>query len=271
LIGVLFLYARFVIEINVTKMKSPLVSVIMPVYNAEPYLEESIRSILNQTHTHLEFLIFNDGSTDKSLAIINEFESADNRIKVFNSEENKGYLVHLNEGLKVAKGEFIARMDSDDISITTRFEKQVAMLSRAEIDIVGSNVIFFRYRKSVHGKKSRQALCHPEAVIQMIFSSPVFHPTVMFKRVLVDNADYYYNEKFYPAEDYELWSRLLLKYSFTNIREPLVYYRKSSGQISNQRETVQRNHAFDARCSYISNLCHIELKKEEKTIFKDIF
>jgi glycosyltransferase involved in cell wall biosynthesis len=243
----------------------------MPVYNAEPYLAESIRSILDQTHTNLEFLIFNDGSTDKSLAIINKYASVDNRIKVFNSEENKGYLVHLNEGLKIAKGEFIARMDNDDISVATRFEKQIAILSHSETDIVGSNVIFFRNKKSIYGKKSKQALFHQEAVIQMIFSSPVFHPTVMFKRILVDNGDYYYNDKFYPAEDYELWSRLLLRYSFRNIREPLVYYRKSPGQLSNQRKTVQQNLAFEARYNYVSKLCRMEFTKEEKSIFKDLF
>ncbi len=252
-------------------MNNPLISVIMPVYNAERYLAESMDSILGQTYGNFEFLVFNDGSKDRSLAILNEYASADNRIKVFDSKENKGYLVHLNEGLKTAKGEFIARMDSDDVSVTTRFEKQIAMLSHSKTDIVGSNVIFFSTKKNIHGKKSNQPLLHKEAVIQMIFSSPVFHPTVMFKRVIVDNGDYYYSDKFYPAEDYELWSRLLLKYKFRNTKEPLVYYRQSEGQISNVKKITQRDHAFEARCDYISNFCHVEFTSAEKAVFKDLF
>lgn len=251
-------------------MATPLISVIMPVYNAAQYLAESMESILAQTYDNFEFLVFNDGSKDNSLSIIQQYASRDPRIKVFDSKENKGYLVHLNEGLRVAQGEYIARMDSDDISVTTRFEKQVALLSSENADIVGSNVIFFSKDKE-SGKKSKQALYHREALIQMIFSCPVYHPTVMFRKTIVANGDYYYDQHYYPAEDYELWSRLLPKYSFRNIEEPLVFYRESEGQISQQRKTVQRDHAFDARCNYVERLCSITLTSEEKQVFKSLF
>ncbi|HIP11775.1 MAG TPA: glycosyltransferase family 2 protein, partial [Arcobacter sp.] len=105
-------------------MKNPMVSVLLSVYNGEKYLDEAIESILNQTYQDFEFIIINDGSTDKSLEIIEKYKKEDNRIVVI-SRENKGLIYSLNEGISQAKGKYIARMDADDISLATRFEEQV--------------------------------------------------------------------------------------------------------------------------------------------------
>lgn len=252
-------------------MNNPSISVLMPVYNAGQYLDESISSILKQSYTNFEFLIFNDGSTDNSVAVIEKYLAADSRIKLFDSRENKGYLVHLNEGLRIAKGEFIARMDSDDISMPSRFEKQIKRLTTESADIIGSNVILWNGNKKYAGKKSRQALTHTELETQMFFGIPVYHPAVLFKREMVDNGDYYYDGEFYPAEDYELWSRLLRRYRFANIKEPLLCYRVSSWQISNQKKTVQQNNAFRAKCNYIVSITGSALSPGEESVLNTFF
>ena len=104
-----------------------LVSVILPVYNAQKYLEEAIESIINQTYTNFEFIIIDDGSGDNSLNIINKYQKQDSRILVI-TRENKGLVYTLNEGINQAKGKYIARMDADDISLSNRFEKQIELL-----------------------------------------------------------------------------------------------------------------------------------------------
>lgn len=116
------------------------VSVVMPVYNSEKYLKESIESILNQSYSDLEFIIINDGSTDNSFKIIKEYAKLDKRINVI-SRENKGIVYSLNEAIRLAKGEYIARMDADDISAPKRIEKQISFLkSHRDIDILGTQV-----------------------------------------------------------------------------------------------------------------------------------
>ena len=108
-------------------MNTPMISVVMPVYNAEKYLDEAIKSILVQTCKDFEFIIINDGSNDKSLEIIEKYNIQDERIVLIN-RENRGLIASLNEGIEKTKGRYIARMDADDISLPDRFEKQIEFL-----------------------------------------------------------------------------------------------------------------------------------------------
>src|SRR5213082_3006291 len=120
---------------------SPVVSVLMPVYNAQRYLPAAVESILGQTFRDFEFIIIDDGSTDRSGEILRKFAAEDPRIKLI-SRPNTGYVVALNEALSCASGEFVARMDADDISLPTRFERQVAYLrEHTDCVLVGTNVI----------------------------------------------------------------------------------------------------------------------------------
>src|SRR5688500_4585887 len=117
----------------------PLVSVILPAYNAEPFLEESIKSILAQTHSNLEVIIINDGSTDGTFATMQRMAAADPRVKVVDNGKNLGLIATLNKGLDLATGDFIARQDGDDISHPQRFEKQLQFFqSHEEVGLVGS-------------------------------------------------------------------------------------------------------------------------------------
>lgn len=129
---------------KVVKSKCPQISVIMSVYNGEKYLREAIDSILNQTFTHFEFIIVNDGSTDKSLNIIKSYNGS--RI-ILVQQENKGLAAALNEGIKIAKGKYIAMMDADDISLPTRLEKQIQFMeAHPEYVAIGSwanKIIFY--------------------------------------------------------------------------------------------------------------------------------
>ena len=122
----------------------PKVSVLMPAYNSEAFVAEAIESILNQTYTDFEFIIINDGSTDKTAEIIDEYAKNDSRIKFINNHKNQGLIAVLNQGLDLCTGEYVARMDSDDISMPQRFEKQVQYMDEhQEVGILGTWIDFF--------------------------------------------------------------------------------------------------------------------------------
>ena len=116
--------------------KLPLISIVMPVYNAESFLESAIFSILNQTHSNFEFIIIDDKSTDDSLMIIKKFQKKDSRIKLLNGD-GKNLVKALNKGIMKSKGKYIARMDSDDISLPKRLESQVKYIEKYNLDICG--------------------------------------------------------------------------------------------------------------------------------------
>lgn len=158
--------------------KNPKVTVLMPVYNGEEYLREAIESILFQSFGNFEFLIIDDGSTDDSINIIASY--TDPRIRVITNGENIGIARALNKGIELARGKYIARMDSDDISLPKRFEKQVDFLDKnPEIGIVGSWIKTFGGRKTIILAHP----CNPEMVrIFFLFDSPLAHPTVMMRR-----------------------------------------------------------------------------------------
>lgn len=162
----------------------PLISVVMPVYNAELYLDEAIQSITNQTYKKFEFIIINDGSTDKSLEIIKKYKDEYSRI-VLISRENKGLVFSLNEGISKAKGKYIARMDADDISLSTRLEEQVAFMEEnQEIGVCGSWVeVFGDNRKNTIWKMPKS---NEELKTRLLFSVPVAHPSVMMRKEILD-------------------------------------------------------------------------------------
>ena len=210
--------------------KHPLVSVVMPVYNGERYLREAIDSILNQTYTNFEFIIINDGSTDKSEQIVLSY--TDSRIRYLVNEKNSGICITLNKGLDAAQGKFIARMDCDDISMPDRVQKQVDFLEKnTDVGIVGSDVIVFgegleeQYFDFVHDKDGCKA--------GLIFNTCFAHPSVMFRRDILIENNLHYNDEFRGIEDYELWWRMSQFTELINIPEPLLRYRKHNTQITN--------------------------------------
>lgn len=208
-------------------MTHPEISVIMPVYNAADFLTESIESILNQTFTNFELIILNDKSTDNSLEVISKYQRSDSRIIIIDKDINVGPANLRNEGLKIAKGEFVALMDADDIALPQRFAKQINVLkNNPEIGLCGTWFTFFGSEKKLikHSEK-------PDAIkISFLHSCAIGNPTVMLRKEVLNGLQF--DNDYVPVEDYDLWSRLLSKTSFYNIPESLLNYRQHNQNIS---------------------------------------
>ncbi|MDX6188203.1 glycosyltransferase family A protein [Flavobacterium sp. Fl-318] len=219
-------------------MVTPEISVIMPVYNAGNFLAESIESILKQTFTNFELIILNDKSTDNSLEVISNYQRNDSRIIIINKDINVGPANLRNEGLKIAKGDFIALMDADDIALPTRFEKQIAVLkNNPEIGVCGTWFTFFGSKKNKLIKHSEK----PDAIkISFLHSCVIGNPTVMLRKTALNNAQF--ENEYVPVEDYDLWSRLSAKTAFYNIPESLLDYRQHDNNISKTKiDNVNRS------------------------------
>ncbi len=226
----------------------PLVSVLLPVYNCEKYVFEAVQSILNQTYSHFELLIIDDCSTDTTLQICKSFN--DDKIIIIEKEKNSGYTNSLNYGLSVAKGKYIARMDGDDISLPTRFERQVAFMEVNE-DVVVCGTLF-----SVIGSEIVSQGPERNDEIQMKFISHdcIGHPTVMIRKaVLLDNNIIYDTAK-EPAEDFDLWVRLFSYGKLHNLQEALLKYRVHDNQISNIQALRQQKIALDTKLNLFKDL-----------------
>ncbi|TYQ26992.1 glycosyltransferase [Pseudanabaena sp. UWO311] len=211
----------------------PKVTVLMPVYNAADYIKESIDSILNQTFDDFEFLIFNDGSTDNSGHIVRSYD--DERIRFYDSNQNKGYVYHLNHGIEIAKGEYIARMDADDISLPKRFEKQVSFMDiNPNVGVCGT---WFKIIGS--GDEIRHPLDNNSIRLSLLNHCAIGHPTVMLRACLLKESGLRYEPSFVPAEDYFFWVAMSKYCELANLPEFLLEYRIHQNQISNYRRKEQ--------------------------------
>ncbi len=226
-----------------------LVSVIIPCYNCELYVEEAVRSIMNQTYKNLEILVINDGSTDKTEDILLKLSKEDSRVKYIKNEENIRLIKTLNKGLSLANGEYIVRMDADDISLPTRIEKQVAFLEKnSSVAVLGTSIRCFG--EGVKQHISYQPLSDKEIRSKMFVASPFHHPTVIFNMNIIKKDDLFYDSIYYRAEDYGLWGELMKndKYVFANLEEPLLNYRvlsTSETSLSNKNLELKNKVLFD--------------------------
>ncbi|CCN41690.1 hypothetical protein VIBNISO65_1000003 [Vibrio nigripulchritudo SO65] len=217
-------------------MHNPLVSVVMSVYNSCSFLAEALDSIINQTYENIEIILVDDGSTDESLIILEEYAKIDTRIRLI-SRENKGLAYSLNEAIRNSKGSYIARMDADDISALDRIEKQVEYMIRNNIHICGSYFRTFR-GKNIDENITYLPISNEDIRFKMIVGTPFAHPSVIGKKELFEK--YSYNQ-LVAAQDYDLWSRMALcpNVIFGNIPESLLFYREHSGQVTNEKNVIQ--------------------------------
>ncbi len=183
--------------------RRPEISVIMPVFNGDKYLLKSIRSILNQTFKNFELIIVNDGSTDGSLKILESFN--DDRIVIVNNQKNMGISHALNKGLKLAKGNYIARQDADDESYPDRFLIQKEYLESNNIDLVDTNLIFTD-ENDQYLQEYEERYFSPDETLSHLFFYEINHATIMCKRSLLIENDICYLKR--KAEDYDLFIRL---------------------------------------------------------------
>lgn len=229
------------------KKTTPLVSVVMPVYNASSFIEESINSILQQTFSDFEFIIINDASTDNSRNIISSY--TDSRIRIIDNEQNLGVTRSLNKGIELARGKYIARMDADDIALPQRLEKQVNFLVKnAEYGLVGSY-----FRLIPENMIVRVPIKDEEIKAAIIFHNPFAHPTVMFTKNLVDQFQLYYNENLLYGQDQELWYRFSKVTKCYNIPEVLLLYRIHPTQISTQKLNQQKSISNEIKVTKIKD------------------
>lgn len=202
----------------------PLVSVILPVYNAERFLRQAIESILNQTYQNLELVIVNDCSKDESLKIIKEFAELDSRVLVETNPENLKLSKTLNRAIGLSSGKYLARMDADDISDPSRIEKQVKLMEQnPDVVVIGCDILIIDEEDCHIGFRKYYAIDN-EIRKWLFFFSPFCHPAIMIRREAIDKVGGYDN-CFNPAEDYELYFRLGMVGKFMNITEPLFSYR----------------------------------------------
>ena len=248
-------------------MSSPAVSVAMSVFNSERYLAEAIESILNQTFTDFEFLIFDDGSTDRSPEIIREYAERDGRIAAVFSPTNRGYVVHLNEGIRRARGQYIARMDGDDVALPRRLEVQKRLLdTEREIAVAGASTITID--ENGEGEVINRRQSSPSCLYwQSFFTNPFAHPTVMYRRDAVLSAGGY-DEMKMPAEDYDLWTRLLPAWQFTNIKDPLLKYRQHADSVSVRKREIQRRNSGKALAELWKSQLGIDISEDEVLFLK---
>lgn len=245
---------------------APLVSVIIPVYNAEKYVEQAVRSIMIQTYQNLEILITDDCSTDGSFAILQKLATEDSRIKLSRNTENQKIVRTLNALVERASGKYIARMDADDISLPKRIEAQVQFMEvHNECGVCGCNI----FRIDEFGKKLKKIVFptnYSDNNFFSLFSPTLCHPSVLGKReVFIENK---YDEKYDFAEDYELWLRLLFQKSIyiANLTDCLFEYRIFQGQVS-------QVHCLEQKEKTLTILKKILSHKKRKFIFsyKTIF
>tara|TARA_R110002126_G_scaffold181187_2_gene329916 strand:- start:4353 stop:5177 length:825 start_codon:yes stop_codon:yes gene_type:complete len=216
---------------KIMKIK-PRVSVIMAVYNADIYLEESIKSILNQSFADFEFLIVDDCSKDDSPNTLKAFSLIDSRIKVYTNKENLGLTKNLNKLIQISKGEYIARMDADDVSLPERFKEQVEYFeSHSDIDIIGTFSRNISNSGVVIGHR-KVPVTHSEILKLLPKLNPMSHPTVMFKASSIRQVGGY-DERYRTSQDFHLWFKAIgngLK--INNIPKVLFEYRMNDSYVS---------------------------------------
>lgn len=217
----------------------PLVSILLPVFNGEPFLGAALASLLAQTHRDFEIIAIDDGSTDGSLAILRAAQREDERIRIV-ARENRGLIATLNEGLTLARGRFIARMDADDVAYPERLEAQLAAFAAhpgAAMCGTGFDTLF--------GARMNPGGLDPiyidgDIAVLARFYTIFIHSTVMFDRAVLPPEVLHY-DPFYPhAEDFDLFRRIAFVYPIIAERRSLVGYRLHEGSVTARRKREMR-------------------------------
>ena len=234
-------------------ISSPTISVVMPVFNGEKFLRESIESVLNQTYKDFEFLIIYDKSTDSTASIIQEFEEIDSRICVL-SGDGGGIIGALNIGIRESKGTFIARHDADDISLTQRLEIQYKFIMDNKLDICGGDFISIGQDGLTKNSHIVAKGAH-EILLTMASNVPFAHPSVMIKKSFLINHKLNYGAFGHKnAEDLDLWMQMHNKGAkFGNVDSNIIKYRLLSNSLSSvNSKSIKR----EVNCQFNKFLKH---------------
>ena len=245
-------------------INTPLVSVIMPAYNASDYIQEAINSIIAQTFTDWELIIIDDGSTDTTAEIVAQNINKEHRIKYFYQQNEKQSKAR-NLGISHAHGTYIAFLDADDISLSERFAKQVAFLE-ANHDVVVCGSWF-----SIIGSDRIIKLPeHHDAIkLALLKGNCMAHSSVMTRKQILDEFPVVFEISKEPAEDYDLWVRLVLKGRLHNLQEVLLDYRTHINQLSKKQSVKQRQSTLQTKQS-LFNFLELELVSEERLVLNKV-
>ena len=208
-------------------------------------MQEAIESILRQDYREFELIIINDGSSDNSEEIIKKF--SDGRIVYVKNENNLGLIASLNKGIGLAKGDFIARMDADDIAMPGRLSKQVNAFADADVVAVGSDYIFLKEGKEKYMKNFSGS---DELKSVLLFSPCFAHPTVMMRNIFREK-NLQYDREFIHAEDYRLWTQLSAFGKFSCVNIALLKYRSHPAQVSTSYREAQLKSSSEIRKDYL--------------------
>jgi len=209
-------------------------SVIMPLYNSEKYILEAVQSILNQTFTDFELIIIDDASADLSVDVISNI--VDTRIKVVKLDNKMGIPTIMNTGIGLAKGEYVFRMDSDDVALPNRLERQIEYMdNHPECVVCGG------WMKTTEGDVLKFDCDFENIKTDLLFFSPIANPTTVIRKGFLDENDIQHDEDFPQASDFDLWTRIAQIGEIHNIPEVLVLYRLHEGQVSNRFLGNQRS------------------------------
>jgi glycosyltransferase involved in cell wall biosynthesis len=209
---------------------APRVTVIMPVYNGESFLGEAIASVLSQTYSDLELIVVNDGSTDRSTDVIESYRRRDTRV-LHIDEGRRGFVASLNRGVELARGQYVARMDADDISLPHRLAEQVAFLdANPGIAACGGAINVF----TAHEHSSLRFPAGPAAVrVGLLFNCCLSHPTVILRKADLVRHNISYREPYGGTADYDLWCQLdRSELQLANLPSALLRYRRHAAQIT---------------------------------------
>ncbi|MCF2487387.1 glycosyltransferase family A protein [Dyadobacter sp. CY347] len=244
-------------------MQLPEISVIMPVYNGASFLNDAIESILNQTFRNFEFIIINDGSTDHTEQIIQSYQ--DERIVYVKNPSNLRLIKTLNLGVKMARGNYIARMDADDISLPERLAMQKAAFdSNSEIDIVNINAFYLQENGIFFREQKSTITLGPEAIKHLsILQNFISHPGVMLKSQLLKHYQYCDEESKEHIEDFDLWNRMLQDGCVCyTIDECLLYYRDNNSSINHTQKDRQLSRMFALSSGLLQSRFRFEIEAE---------
>lgn len=213
-------------------IKHPLVSVIMPVYNCAQYVDEAIGSMVNQTYKNMEIFIIDDCSTDGTKEKVDSWAKLDERIKPVYKSVNTGYVESLNMAIGLSNGEYIARMDGDDISLPERIERQVEfMQENHSVGVLGTGY------KQVHSSRYFIPTTNSDEIkVGLLFQNQLAHPTVIIRRETLIKLGRGYSNAFLPCEDFELWTELIKITEIINLEQHLLEYRVHSGSTSRKSD-----------------------------------
>lgn len=215
------------------KTIEPLVSVVIPAYNAKSYIRAAVDSMLNQTYVNIEVIVIDDGSTDGTLEVLSDINDA--RLKIFKNDKNMKIVATLNKGMKIAAGKYIARMDADDYSYPDRILKQVNFMEVNEsvavlgcaIDICDSEL------NTLHKRLYPET--HKDVLSKIFRYNPFAHPAVMIRKAAIGSSEYELNW----AEDYDMWFQLGRNGKLSNLSDTLVKLRTHRDSISQSKTVYQ--------------------------------